>query len=142
MTYATQAMLEKRFGVGLLVELTDRAEVPTGQIDTALVDQELANTDAVINGRVGVRYRLPLSPVPEEVTDLALAIAIYKLHRYSPNDKIVKDYELALRTLRDIADGTVKLDAAGIEPASSGAEGVQFIDRERPLTPESLRGFI
>lgn len=142
MTYATLAMLVKRFGERELITLTDRAETPTGQIDTALVDQELANTDAVINGRVGVRYRLPLDPVPEEVADLALAIAIYKLHPFTPNDKIVKDYELALRTLREIAAGDVKLDAAGIAPASSGAEGVQFIDRERPLTPESLRGFI
>ncbi|QNG47422.1 gp436 family protein [Sphingobium yanoikuyae] len=142
MTYATLAMLVKRFGQRTLVELTDRSETPTGQIDTDLVDQELANTDAVINGRVGVRYRIPLNPVPEEVTDLALAIAIYKLNVFTPNDKFVKDYELALRTLEKIADGKVKLDAAGIEPASSGAEGVQFIDRERPLTPESLRGFI
>lgn len=142
MSYATLAMLVKRFGERTLIELTDRGEAPTGQIDEALVAQELANTDAVINGRVGVRYRLPLDPVPEEVTDIALAIAIYKLHVFSPNDKIVKDYELALRTLRDIADGSVKLDAAGIEPASSGAQGVQYIDRERPLTPESLTGFI
>ncbi|MFC3442551.1 gp436 family protein [Sphingobium rhizovicinum] len=142
MSYATLAMLVKRFGERTLIELTDRGEVPTGQIDTATVDQELANTDAVINGRVGVRYRLPLDPVPSEVTDIALAIAFYKIHVWSPNDKIVKDYELALKTLDKIADGSVKLEAAGIEPAASGAQGVQFIDRERPLTPESLRGFI
>jgi len=34
------------------------------------------------------------------------------------------------------------LDAAGVEPASSGASGVEFIDRERPLSPESMTGFI
>ena len=49
MTYATQAMLVKRFGERQLVQLTDRGEVPTGQIDADLVAQELANTDAVIN---------------------------------------------------------------------------------------------
>ncbi|KAK0349325.1 hypothetical protein LTR94_033593, partial [Friedmanniomyces endolithicus] len=65
MTYATQAMLVKRFGERQLVQLTDRGEVPTGQIDADLVAQELANTDAVINGYVGNRYRLPLDPTPD-----------------------------------------------------------------------------
>lgn len=142
MTYASQAMLEKRFGPAMLVELTDRADPPTGQIDADLVAQELGNTDAVINGYVGNRYRLPLDPTPDLVTDLALVIAIYKLHRYAPDPKIKDDYEQAIRTLEHISAGKVKLDAAGIEPAPSGASGVQFIDRERPLSPETLRGFI
>lgn len=142
MTYATQAMLVKRFGEGTLVQITDRATPATGAIDADLVAQELSNTDAVINGYVGNRYRLPLDPVPDLVTDLALSIAIYKLHAFAPDEKIVRDHDAAIRTLRDIASNTVKLDAAGIEPASSGASGVQYIDRERPLTPETLSGFI
>lgn len=142
MSYATQAMLVTRFGGRTLVQLTDRGETPTGTIDDSLVAQELANTDAVINGYVGNRYRLPLSPVPDLVTDLALSIAIYKLHAFAPDEKIVRDYDQAIRTLRDIASNVVKLDAAGFEPASSGASGVQYIDRARPLTPETLTGFI
>jgi phage gp36-like protein len=142
MSYATQAMLVKRFGERQLVQLTDRGEVPTGQIDTDLVAQELANTDAVINGYVGNRYRLPLDPTPDLVTDLAISIALYKLHAFAPDPKVKDDYDQAIRTLRDISNNVVKLDAAGVEPASSGASGVQFIDRERPLTPESMRGFI
>lgn len=142
MTYASQAMLVKRFGAVMLVDLTDRADPRTGQIDTDLVAQELGNTDAVINGYVGNRYRLPLDPAPDLVTDLALVIAIYKLHRFAPDPKIKDDYDQAIRTLRDIASGTVKLDAAGHEPASSGASGVVFIDRQRDLTPENMRGLI
>lgn len=142
MTYATQAMLVTRFGEAMMIQTTDRATPATGAIDAGLVAQELANTDAVINGYVGNRYRLPLSPVPELVTDLALSIAIYKLHAFAPDEKIVRDHDAAIRTLRDIAANVVKLDAAGIEPASSGASGVQFIDRERPLSPETLTGFI
>ncbi|NML88350.1 DUF1320 domain-containing protein [Sphingobium sp. TB-6] len=142
MSYASLQMLTKRFGERVLIQLTDRAEVAAGEIDTSVVDQELVNTDAVINGYLGNRYRLPLDPVPEQVTDLALSIAIYKLHVYAPDEKIKADYQDALRMLRDISDGKVKLDAAGVEPASSGASGVQFIDRERPLSPESMTGFI
>tara|TARA_R110000868_G_scaffold230335_6_gene483492 strand:+ start:10284 stop:10712 length:429 start_codon:yes stop_codon:yes gene_type:complete len=142
MPYASLALLTARFGAQTLIQLTDRAEVPTGQIDMAVVDRALADTDAVINAYATVRYKLPLDPVPEMVTDLALTIAIYKLHVYAPDPKIKDDYEQALATLRDIAKGAIKLDAAGIEPTSSGAEGVQFIDRERPLSPETMTGFI
>jgi len=142
MPYASLQMLVKRFGERTLVQLTDRAEVATGEMDVTVVDQELANTDAVINGYLGNRYRLPLDPVPDQVTDLALSIAIYKLHVFAPDQKIKDDYQDALRMLRDISSGAVKLDAAGVEPASSGASGVEFIDRERPLSPESMTGFI
>jgi len=142
MPYATQAMLVTRFGEQTIVMLTDRAPVPTGAIDAGLVAQELANTDAVIDGYVGNRYRLPLDPVPALVADLALSIAIYKLHVNTTEAKVKDDYDQAIRTLRDIASGVVKLDAAGVEPASSGASGVQFIDRDRPLSPESMTGFI
>jgi len=142
MPYATLQQLVTRFGERTLVQLTDRADAPTGAIDEALVAQELANTDAVINGYAGVRYRLPLDPVPALVTDLALVIAIYKLHVFAPDPKVKDDYDQALRTLKDISAGNVRLDAAGIEPASSGASGVQYVDRERPLSPESLHGFI
>lgn len=142
MTYATQAMLVTRFGEQTIVMLTDRSAVPTGAIDAGLVAQELSNTDAVINGYVGNRYRLPLDPAPDLVVDLALSIAIYKLHVIAADPKVKDDYDQAIRTLRDIASGVVKLDALGQEPASSGASGVQFIDRERPLSPESMTGFI
>lgn len=142
MTYATLPMLIERFGEQMLVQLTDRAPDPAGEIVVSVVDRALADTDATINGYVGNRYRLPLDPVPEQVPDLALAIAIYKLHVFAPDQKIKDDYQDALRTLRDISSGAVKLDAAGVEPASSGASGVQYIDRERPLSPESMTGFI
>ncbi len=142
MTYATLAQLTDRFGTQVLIQITDRGEVPTGTIDADVVARALADTDAVIDGYVGVRYRLPLDPAPELVTDLALAIAIYKLHVFAPDPKLKDDYDQALRTLREISTGTVRLNSAGIESPSSGAQGVQYIDRERPLTPETMTGFI
>lgn len=142
MTYATLQQLIDRFGEQTLIACTDRGVAAQGEIDIAAVDRALADTDATINSRVGIRYRLPLDPVPTQVTDLAQAIAIYKLHVFAPDPKIKDDYLDAMRTLREIADGVAKLDAAGIEPSSSGASGVQYIDRDRPLSPESMTGFI
>ncbi|MEE2916658.1 MAG: DUF1320 domain-containing protein [Pseudomonadota bacterium] len=142
MTYATLAGLTDRFGLDLIVQLTDRAAVPTGLVDAAVMARALADADAVIDASLAVRYRLPLDSVPAIVVDIALSIAIYKLHRFAPDPKIKDDYDQALRDLREIAAGTKRLDVAGIAPVSSGAGGVVTTDRARPLTPETLTGFV
>ena len=142
MSYASQEQLEDRFGERLLIQLTDRSTVPTGVIDPAVVARALADTDAVIDGYLAGRYALPLAETPPLLADLAQAIAIYKLHPFAPDAKIEQDYKDAIATLNRIATGTVRLELAGVEPESSGAAGVETIDRERPLTPENLKGFI
>lgn len=142
MSYTSQQVLVDRFGERLLLELTDRADPPAGAIDAAVVDRALEDTDAVIDGYLAGRYALPLAVTPPLLADLAAQIAVYKLHITSPDPKIGDDYKAAIATLTRIADGTVRLPAAGIEPTSSGSAGVEAIDRERPLTPENLAGFI
>lgn len=140
MSYTTLAALVGRYGEPLLTQATDRDN--SGQIDEAVVAQQIANAAAVIDASLAVRYRLPLVTVPAIVAELALAIAIYKLHVFSPDQKIKDEYDQALRDLRDLADGRKKLDVAGLEPATSGAGGVIATDRPRPLTPETMTGFI
>lgn len=142
MSYASLEQLIDRFGERTLVQLTDRAEVATGAIDAGVVERALGDTDAVIDGYLAGRYQLPIVGAPPLLVDIALTIAIYKLHPFAPDQKIEKDYEGALRALRDLSSGAMRLDVAGVEPASSGASGVEFTDRERPLTPENLKGFI
>jgi phage gp36-like protein len=142
MTYTSLDRLARRFGTSMLVQLTDRGEVATGVVDVAVVDDALTDTDAVIDSSLAKRYRLPLAAVPAVIADLALSIAIYKLHRTMPDEKIERDYDQALKDLRDLATGTKTLDVAGIEPETSGAGGVVTTDRERMFTNESLRGFI
>lgn len=142
MTYATQTQLTERFGAAMLVNLTDRAAVATGAIDVAVIARALADTDAMIDGYLAARYTLPLTEVPPLVADLAMQIAIYKLHVNDPDPKISKDYDNALRMLRDIGTGAVRISAAGIEPAGATANGVVVTDRERPFTESAMKGFI
>lgn len=142
MTYASQDDLVKRFGEEMLTQLTDRAEPPAGAIDAAVVAKALTDTDAQIDGYLLGRYLLPLASTPDLIVDLAQAIAIYKLHRDSVADKIRDDYTDALKTLREISSGTIRLNVAGVEPASSGASGVRTTDRPRDFTPDNLKGFI
>ncbi len=126
----------------MLVALTDRADIPTGSIHMGVVDRALSDTDAMIDGYLAGRYALPLAAVPVMLTDIAQQIAIWKLHIAAPDPKIEADYKDALRQLRDISAGTIRLSLAGVEPAGTGGSGVVITDRERPLTADNLKGFI
>lgn len=143
MTYATLQDLTDRYGERMLIALTDRGAVATGVIDTSVVNRALADTDAVIHGYLAVRYVLPLSVSSPVIEDIAMTIAIWKLHRATPDEKVKADYDQALRTLREISAGTIRIPgAAGAEPADSGASAAQVTDRERPMTAANLKGFI
>jgi phage gp36-like protein len=142
MSYASQADLVARYGEDLLIDCTDRATPPAGTIDAAVVTRALEDADAMIDGYLKARYALPLPATPPLLRDLAQAIAIYKMHRDSAADKIRNDYTDALKTLALISGGTIRLDLAGVEPASSGASGVRTTDRNRPLTNVNMKGFI
>ena len=143
MPYASLENLIDRYGRSMLVLATDRGEDPTGEIDVDVVARALADTDGMINGYLG-RYTLPLFPVPEPLPDLAQAIAIYKLHRYQPDPKIIEDYKDALRALREISTGVIRLAVAdtGVEPEAAKVTGIRVSDRVRPLTVQNLKGFI
>lgn len=142
MPYTTLALLTLRYGEAALIAQTDRADVPTGVVDGAVVDRAIADAEAVIDGYLAPRYALPLTEVPPQIADIAATVAWWKLHRSEPDPKVKLDYEAAMRTLRDIADGRFRLPLAGIEPAAPGTDGVRMTDRERPLTEANMKGFI
>ena len=142
MSYATSQQLVTRYGDRLLLQVADRADPPAGAVNAAIVDQALADTDAVIDGYLAGRYVLPLASVPPLLPPIAQSIAIYKLHLYEPEKKIADEYQAAIADLVRIANGVIRLPVAGVEPPSSGASGVETIDRARDMTPENMRGFI
>lgn len=142
MSYASQADLVDRYGEDALIDLTDRADPPAGAIDAGVVTRALDDTDALIDGYLKGRYKLPLASPPPLLRDLAEQIAIYKLHRNQAADKIANDYQGALKVLAQIAAGTVRLDVAGVEPEASGTAQVRTADRDRDMTPCNLKGFV
>lgn len=122
MSYVTQEELIAAYGEKPLIELTDRAEPPAGEIDTAVIERAIADTDALIDGFVGARYRLPMTDVPALLRQLAQPIVFHKLHIDAVSDKVKADYDDARRTLEWIAAGKVKLNVAGIEPKATAGE--------------------
>ena len=143
MSYVTLAQLTARFGEQMLISLTDRGVDALGVIDTDVIDRALAETDALIDGYLTGRYALPLTTSETLLVGVAQAITIYNLHLYETPEKITADYKAAIRTLEQLAQGTIKLSAAGVEAPSTGTTGAQITDRERPFTEDNLRnGFI
>jgi phage gp36-like protein len=141
MSYTTQQQLVDRYGAAMLTDLTERGDPPLAEIDADVVARAIADTDALIDGYLAGRYQLPLASVPPLLSDLGQAIAVYKLHRNTASDKVQRDYDGALKSLRDIAAGVIRLNVAGIEPAGSASNQVQMSGPAR-LTREDLEGFV
>lgn len=144
MAYCTIDELQTRYGVALLIQLSDRGTgaAPT-EPDADLFARAIADAGAMIDGFLKVRYTLPIAgDVPPLLTDLCQAVAIYKAHAAVTTPKIQKDYDDARAMLLQISNGVLKLDIAGVEPAASGSNGVRFTDRERPFTQDNLKGYL
>ena len=142
MGYCTLADLIAQYGEPMLIEATDRGTEATGTVDETAIARAIASADALIDGALKVRYALPLASTPALVNDLSMTIALYRAHANVASEKVRKDYEDAMRTLSQISAGAVRLDIAGVEPASSGSSGARITDRDRPMTPENMKGWI
>lgn len=141
MSYITEADLITRFGQTEITQLADRDG--DGQPDTAVVDQALADADALINGHLQAVHTLPLTTVPELVKMLAGDIARYQLYEDRATETVQKRYDAAVRTLEKIAAGRMSLGLdAGAEttPQAGGAKVVADAP-ERTFTGGTLAGY-
>jgi phage gp36-like protein len=91
-----------------------------GFADAGVVDAALASADHLIDGYLAGRYTLPLTDIPPLLTDIAGAIARYRLWKDRASDQVRIDYEDAVATLRRIASGEVQLpvDPGAVAPSS------------------------
>lgn len=110
-----------RFGNNELVELTDRSQL--GEIDTAVLDAAIADATADIDMYLAMRYTLPLSTVPDVLTNLCCNIARYHLHDIGAPEHVKDKYDATIKLLRRIANGEIDLD---VGETSAGAGDVAY----------------
>lgn len=141
MAYCTLADLIAQFGGPMLREATDRGELATGTIDPAAIARAIASADALIDGYLKARYVLPLVATPALVNELSMTIALYKAHPNVVSEHVRRNFEDAVKMLVQISAGTIRLDVAGVEPEASSNSGARITERDRPMTPENLKGY-
>ncbi len=141
--YADLDKLKALTGELELIQLTDRADVPTGEIDVQLVTEALQAATALIDGYVGAQYGLPLPEVPPMLADLCCEIARLRLYLTTPPEFVQKRHDQALKTLRDVSTGVVKLPiAAGTAAEPPGRDQVMVIESEpRRFSRSSMEGW-
>lgn len=135
MAYCTIDQLQARYGLPLLLQVSDRDDTFPTVPDETIFDRAIADADALIDGYLAARYALPLISVPALLVDLSQVIAIYKAHPSVAAEKIRKDYEDALKQLKAIAAGEISLDVAGIEPEGAGASEVVTLTSPNGRSP-------
>lgn len=142
MTYATMQDLVDRFGQLELVQLTDRTNRPPTTPDETTVGLALVDADALIDGYVGKVYELPLPSVPASLVKCAADLARYFLHGKAADKDgtVARNYDQAMRWLRDVSNGLVKLDIGGAEPPQPGGGSVRASRPDRVMTRDRLRG--
>jgi phage gp36-like protein len=131
MAYAVQADLVLRFGEDELIGLTDREN--TGVIQASVVERNIADADAEIDGYLAGRYSLPLASVPPILNRLSSDIARYHLYGERVTDTVRKRYEDAVRLLRGLADGSVKLGIDGGSPVDSSTGDMATMIANTPV---------
>jgi phage gp36-like protein len=121
--YCTLDDLVKRFGED---ELLDLAHDETGQaVDQAVVDRAIEDATGEMDGFISAAgYPVPMDPVPLIVTAYCADIARYRLYDDRATEQVRKRYEDAVKFLRSVSRGDVKLGAR--VPAESSVGDVQF----------------
>lgn len=139
MAYAVLQDLITRFSERRLIQLTDRFDPPAQVIDETVTSDALKHADDLIEGYVRDRYALPFAATPPILNGVACDIAYFRLFQ-EPTDEARKRYDEALRTLRDIAKGLIKLPVEGGVEAPSRATVVTSRQSERLFDRCTLRG--
>lgn len=120
----------------------------TQQLDEAKIQRATDDADAEINSFLAKRYRLPLElpSLPSPLRRAAVSIAFYWLSERDNQitDDIQKRYDEALRTLREIANGSRDLGLSSDTPVEETNNGRLIIvsDNKRLFTRNKLKGVL
>lgn len=145
MAYATQTTLEQQFGADEVLRSGDRDN--DGSID--VVDGENVVTKAcslaqgIVDGYLGVKYEVPVDPVPEVVVNHTGAIALYLLSDGADTltEEKRRRYEDAIAWLKDVAAGKATL---GVDPPADPlvSSPVRMTAEAREWTRSKMGGIL
>lgn len=137
MAYTDLATINKARPLKLLIQLSD--DNNTGQVDTCVVDQAIADAKATIDAYNNGRYPIdiPDGDVPPFITMIATDIALYHLYKrklaMTMPDSLQKCYDDALKFLQKGQEGKISPF-----PESDSPQRVVVVTRPRTFTSSTL----
>ena len=143
MSYATEADIIALHSAEALDRLADLDG--NGARDADKIARALDDAAALIDGYIGQRFPLPLTPPPAVLKNLSIDIAVYRLATDAGllAEDMRRRYEDAIAFLRDVAKGVATLPVPRLpgEPAPpTGSPNVVLIDSApRLFSRDSLR---
>jgi len=143
LSYCTIDQIRNQLRQGVLVQLTD--DEGTGDVVAPRVEQAISDADEEINGYLGARLAVPLSPVPESIRRLSVDIAVYNL--YSRRERVpehrIERYRGAVRYLEQVSQGRISLGQSDPEgnPLESKSPETSVDNPGRAFSRSSLEGF-
>lgn len=166
--YATVLDLVGRYGADELAQRTDRRlpRLVTGQmLQTAaeggdlsgledeqqaaiaaslvVLEQALNDASAMVDGYISSRYPVPLTSAPEVLKRLTCELARFNLYEDACPEHIEKRNASAIKTLRDIADGTLSLGVSTAASNTLSAGGPEMVTGgDRAFSRRNARGFM
>ncbi|WP_286694978.1 gp436 family protein [Spongiibacter sp. UBA1325] len=134
MAYLSQQALADRFGT---YELEQLAPDGSGGIDPTKINAAIADAGNEIDIYLtSGGYPLPLTPVPPVIEAYACDVARYRLYDDEATEQVNKRYEQALKFLKAVAKGEIRLSANHQDLSSSNeAVGEAVFVSNRPTFP-------
>ena len=137
--YATRDDLNAAFGPDMVERLAAR---PGIEDDATTVARALSHAFGVIDGRLSVRFSLPLPVVPDVLRDIACDLAIARLASDATGltDDLKRREDQAMTSLKAIAKGEMNL---GLPVAHQGERPQPIVTSTggKLFTRDRLRGF-
>ena len=132
MAYCTQDDLLTMIPLKELAELTaDSGETPDSQV----VAEAIQRADAEIDSYLGLRYGLPLTPVPDQVKGLSMDMALYHLYSRRSVAPAVRQqkYEAAVSFLKLVAaeEAVLEQNTSPTSPGTQAQVGGEFSSATR-----------
>lgn len=131
--YLTLDDLIRRFDRNEILDLAEDKSDDTGEtIDQVKVGDAIQDATGEIDSALaGGGYRLPLAGVPPILTAYGCDIARYRLYDNRATEQVTKRYDDAIKALRLIASGVVKLGLPMVDDDVTSAGDVMMVPGRR-----------
>jgi phage gp36-like protein len=141
MPYSDLTDIENQIDESDLIGLTDDED--TGAHNSGRILRAIDDADSEINGYIGMRYTVPLDPVPVLIRKFSTDIAVWNLYARregAPEDRKIR-YEKALEYLKGVAKGIFSLGENDPAETPSDSARPELTYAERIFSREKMRDF-